>query len=231
MDSSTSILTLTVTVLTFVCSKNCSNQLFSCKTKVAKQYIWYKNPLQGSIIEPRRYESITLSTWSLQLLTTFEMLYEIYIGCIRFVLKWSYLLYDVIASRRWRHRFSLMTSSRLKAPHPKSSRKIVRTMEFREKNNVNNNCQLYHALLTYYINCSVVNLSHFPNYTFVDIEWAIVDMSAPTPCKSTKKLWKKVPIIISHCRDRSQNLADMVLMTYPLGHFHCWHNLNNCNYI
>ena len=187
--------------------------------------------MQGSIIAPRRYESITLSTCPLQLLTTSEILDEIYIDCRWFVLKSSYLFYDVIAWRRWRHRLSLMTSSRVKAPHPKNSRKIGRTMEFRVKKVVNNNSQLYHGLLTYYSKSSFLNLSHFPNYTFVDIDWTIVYILAPTPCKSTKKICTEVPIIVSQCEDRSQNLADMVLMTYPLGHFHCWHNLKNCNYI
>ena len=158
---------------------------------------------------------------------------------------WLYMICtEVIISRLWRHRLSSMTSSlvvddvitcqghpSMNTPHPKNCRKIVRTTEFRVKNVVNNNCQLYHGLLTYYSKSSFLNLSHFPNYTFLHIEWAIVDISAPKSCKATKKIWTEVPIIIYQCEHRSQNLAVMVLMTYPLRHCHCWHCLKICNYI
>ena len=59
----------------------------------------------------------------------------------------------------------------MNTPHPKNCRKIVQTTEFRVKNVVNNNCQLYHRLLTYYIKSSFLKLSQFTNCTFLDIEW------------------------------------------------------------
>ena len=110
---------------------------FSWKMKCEK--IWYNIPGQGSITESPRQDCMALSTRPLQLLTISEMFNNIYIECIWFVVKSSFLVYDVIGSRWWRHRLSLMTSSLVKPipqwtpPNRKIAEKFSEPQNFARK--------------------------------------------------------------------------------------------------